>query len=150
MLGKLIEQYCEENNIVDYKRIGRNKTYSLKPSIEAKEVVYITEHEKLLSILSTYPLLKKIIQEIKAHKEIKLAILFGSYAKRLAHKDSDIDIYIETENKNLKKEIESINTNINVKIGKYNKNSLLIKEIEKNHAIIKGVERFYEKNKFFD
>jgi len=78
-----------------------------------------------------------------------LAIIFGSYAKGLAHKDSDIDVYIETTNLQLKKDIEQLNTKLSVKIGKYNSTNILIQEIEKNHVIIKGVEQYYEKNKFF-
>ncbi|MBI4447428.1 nucleotidyltransferase domain-containing protein, partial [Candidatus Woesearchaeota archaeon] len=81
---------------------------------------------------------------------IRLAILFGSYAKGTANKESDIDIYIDTKDANLKEEVELISSKISVKIGKYNKESLLIKEIEKAHVIIKGVELYYEKNKLFD
>ena len=61
-----------------------------------------------------------------------------------------MDIYIDTKNSRLKDDIELIDSKISVKIGDYNKDSLLIKEIEKNHVIIKGVEIYYEKNKFFD
>ena len=45
---------------------------------------------------------------------------------------------------------KKINSRLSIKIGKYNKDNLLIKEIEKNHVIIKGVEIFYEKYKIFD
>ena len=65
-------------------------------------------------------------------------------------KDSYIDIYIETTNNKLKKEIEKISTKISLKIGKYDKSNFLIKEIDKNHAIIKGIEKYYEKKGFFD
>ncbi len=79
-----------------------------------------------------------------------MAIIFGSYAKELAHKDSDIDIYLETENRKIKKDIENLNSKLSVKIGKYDKNNLLIKEIKKDHIIIKGVEKYYEKNELFE
>jgi len=35
-------------------------------------------------------------------------------------------------------------------MGRYDKENLLIKEIESNHIIIKGIEKFYKKNRFFD
>lgn len=139
----------KNDNVVDYKQEGRNKVYFIKNALEAREYVFISEHHKLIQTLRKYPVLRKIIKKIKNHPKIKLSILFGSYAKGLAHKDSDIDIYIETESKEIKKQIENINTKLNVKIGKYNKNNILIKEIEKNHIIIKGVETYYEKNEFF-
>ena len=72
-------------------------------------------------------------------------MLFCSYAKGLAKKDSDIDIYIETKNRNVKKSIEDIHSKISVKIGIFDIKSLLIKEIIKDHIIIKGIEVFYEK-----
>ncbi len=138
----------EQDNIVDYRQEGRNKVYFLKKTLEAQESVFIAEHYKLVQIIKEYPLLRNIIVKIKINHKIKLAILFGSYAKGLAHKDSDIDIYVETVNKELKKEIEQLSLKASVKIGKYDPDSLLIKEIEKNHVIIKGVEKYYE-NKFF-
>jgi len=80
---------------------------------------------------------------------IKLAILFGSYSKGLAKQDSDTDIYIETDNKKIKKELESIDSRLSIKIGEFSADNLLIKEIIKNHVIIKGVEDYYEKTKLF-
>lgn len=139
----------ENSNIVDYRTEGRNKVYSLKKTLEAQESAFIAEHYKLMQTVKEYPLLRNIFLKIKANPKIKLAVLFGSYAKGLAHKDSDIDIYIETTNKELKKEIEQLNTKASIKIGKYDPNSPLIKEIEKNHVIIKGIEQYYEKSKFF-
>ena len=61
---------------------------------------------------------------------------------------SDIDIFVETEKREIKKELELINSRLSIKIGKYDKKNLLIKEIEKNHVIIKGGELFYEKFEF--
>ena len=149
MISRKIKE-LEQDNIVDYKQEGRNKAYFLKKTLEAQESVFIAEHYKLIRTVKEYPLLRNMILKIKTDPKIKLAVLFGSYAKGLAHKDSDIDIYIETVNKELKKKIEQLNTKVSVKIGKYDPNSLLIKEIEKNHVILKGVEQYYEKNKFFD
>ena len=87
----------------------------------------------------------KEIKPIYEKEGLIILGLFGSYAKESAKQDSDIDVYVETENLTLKKEVSLIDSKINVKIGKYNKSSNLIKEIEKNHAVIKGVEKYYEK-----
>ncbi|MFT4310977.1 MAG: nucleotidyltransferase domain-containing protein [Candidatus Woesearchaeota archaeon] len=75
----------------------------------------------------------------------KLVVLFGSHTKGLAKKDSDIDIYIETKDKNIKKNIEQIHSKINVKIGTFDTTSPLIKQIIKDHIIVRGIEVFYEK-----
>jgi predicted nucleotidyltransferase len=140
----------DEDNVLDFKPEGKNKVYFLKKTIEATEFAYASENYKLLKLIKKYPLLRNTIKKIKSNKKIKLALLFGSYAKGTANKNSDIDIYIETENPELKKEIQIINSKLSIKIGKYNKNNILIKEIEKNHIILKGVELFYEKSQFFN
>jgi len=142
-------QELHKNNIVDFKQEGKNKIVFLRKTLEAKQLAYIVEAQKLLEILKRYPYLRRVIELIKKNKKINLAILFGSYAKGSVKKESDIDIYVDTTDSRLKEEIESIDSKISVKIGKYNKDSLLIKEIEKNHAVMKGIERYYEKNKFF-
>ena len=139
-----------KENIVDFKQEGRNKVVFLKKTLEAKQYVFSVEAEKLIETLKRYPHLRRTIESIKKNNKINLAILFGSYAKRAITKNSDIDIYIDTTDKKIKEKVELIDSKISVKIGKYDKNSLLIKEIEKNHVIIKGIETYYEKNKFFD
>jgi len=145
---KVKELYDE--NVVDFKLEGKNKVFFLKKTLEARQYAYFVEINKLLELLRKYPKLRRIIEQIKKNQKITLAILFGSYAKGSANKESDIDIYLDTNNSKLKDEVEHIDSKIIVKIGSYNKDSLLIKEIEKNHLIIKGIELYYEKNKFFD
>ena len=139
-----------ERNVVDYRQEGRNKVYFLKKSLEAFQMVLIAEHYKLFEILKKYPYLRKIFQEIKKDRRIRLAILFGSHAKEIATKESDIDIFIETKKKAIKKEVEGLNSKLSVKIGSFNTKNLLRREIEKNHVIIKGVELYYEKIGFFE
>tara|TARA_Y100000034_G_C6795701_1_gene356613 strand:+ start:413 stop:961 length:549 start_codon:yes stop_codon:yes gene_type:complete len=139
-----------DDNIVDFKKVGKNKTYFLKKTIEARSYLYESEHYKLVRILRKYPELRKIIEKIHRNNKIKLTILFGSYAKELAGKNSDIDIYIETKDKNLKKALEQLNSKLSIKIGDFNLESLLAKEIIKSHVIIKGVEEYYERVRFFE
>ncbi|MBS3065562.1 nucleotidyltransferase domain-containing protein [Candidatus Pacearchaeota archaeon] len=139
-----------KENAVDYNLRGKNKVYFLKKNSEAKALVFMAENYKLIKILEKYAILRNVIESIQKNKEIKMAILFGSYAKRIAKQDSDIDVYIETVSNKIKSEIEKINTKLSIKIGRYNKSSLLIKEIDKNHIIIKGIEQYYEKSRFFN
>lgn len=143
ILRKLNE--LSKENVLDYKEEGKNKIYFLKPTSEAKTYIFMAENYKLIKVLEKYPSLRLIVDEIQKNKKIKLAVLFGSYAKGLANKNSDIDVYIETTNKELKKELELLSSKLSIKIGKYDKKNLLVKEIEKNHIILKGVEAFYEK-----
>ena len=136
--------------VVDYKFVGKNKLFRLKKGAEALNYAYIAEHFKLLKLFEKYPFLSVIAESVLPRTDGKLIIIFGSFAKFSAKKDSDIDIFVETENREVKTELEKINSRLSVKIGKFDKNSLLIKEIIKDHVIVKGVEYYYEKNKIFD
>lgn len=132
----------EEQNIVDYQTQGKNKIYQLKKTPEAKQYIFITEHYKLIKIMQKTEL-RFIIKQLQ-EKTNNLIVLFGSYAKNLEKKDSDIDIYIETPDLNLQQELSKISKKLSIKIGNLNKESLLTKEIIKDHIIIQKVERFYE------
>ena len=116
----------------------------------SKSYILNAENYKLAKVLNKHPELEPIFQDIIKKSKCSLIILFGSYAKGTSKKESDIDIYIDTINPKIKKEVEKIYDLINVKIGKFNQKDLLIKEIIKNHAIIKGNEEYYEKIKFFE
>ena len=43
----------------------------------------------------------------------------------------------------MKKDLERLSSSLSIKIGTYNRDNPFIKEIEKEHVIIKGVETFY-------
>lgn len=134
----------KKDNIVDFRKEGKNKIFFLKANLASHSYVLQTEAYKLSNLLRKHPELEIIFEEILKKTDEKLIILFGSYAKGLEKKDSDIDIYIETKNRNIKKSVESINSRINVKIGSFDTRSPLIKEIIKNHIIIRGIEVFYD------
>ena len=139
-------QELHKANIVDYRYEGKNKVYFLKRSLEAKQYACIAELQKAIRIINNHPFMRKIFEELRKNENIHLAILFGSYAKGNPDRNSDIDIYIETTDPNLKKQAERIDSRIRAKIGKFDKDNILIKEIQKSHVIIKGVEEYYEKN----
>ena len=137
-------------NIIDYKVEGKNHIYFIKKNLMAKSFIINSENYKLAKIINKHPQLEPIFQDIILKSKGCLIILFGSYAKGTSKKDSDIDIYIETTDQKIKEEVQKIYDLISVKIGKFNPDNLLIKEIIKNHAIISRVEKYYEKLKFFN
>ena len=131
-----------DENIVDMKLSGKNTTYYIRDTPEAKSYVLMTEQYKFFKALKS-PLLRRISKEISERTNGELVILFGSYAKNLATKDSDIDIYVETSDENLKQSLSAISLKLSVKTGKFNKNAPLEKEIIKDHIILSNAERFY-------
>ncbi|MEK6938609.1 MAG: nucleotidyltransferase domain-containing protein [Nanoarchaeota archaeon] len=135
-------------NVLDYKIEGKNHIYFIKKNLISKTFILNSENYKLAKTLTRYPLLSPLFQDI-LEKSRGMIILFGSYAKGIPKEESDIDIYIDTTNPKIKDVIQKINDQISVKIGKFNPEDLLIKEIIKNHVIITGAESYYEKIKFF-
>ena len=137
-------------NVLDYKIEGKNHIYFIKKNLISKSFILNAENYKLTKIINKHSELEPIFDDIIKKSKCNLIILFGSYAKGIPKKESDIDIYIETTDQKVKEEIQKIYDLISIKIGKFNLNDLLIKEIIKNHIIIKGGEEFYEKTKFFE
>ena len=90
-------------------------------------------------------MIKEIVEKIQ--KNIKgTAIIFGSYAKNIQKRGSDLDILII--GKCNEKEIDNISkiykVEINLKIYPKLEFDILTKEVIKNHIIIKNTERFIE------
>jgi len=137
-------------NVLVAKSEGRNKVFSLRDSVEAKSMVFISEHYKFLKLIHEYPVLKLIFRDVLKESTSDVIILFGSYAKFNANEHSDIDIFILSMDKSEKKKIEMVNTKIKVNISsELNEENLLVQEIVKDHVIIKGVEKYYEKKRIF-
>lgn len=139
-----------KDNVLDYKREGKNKIFNLKKTFRTKNYVYMAENYKINKLLRKYPELSVTMKEVIDNTGANLIMLFGSYASFNAKADSDIDIFIETKNRTVKEKLQEINRKLSVKIGDFDLNNNLVKEIIKNHVILKGVEIFYEKTKFFE
>ncbi len=137
-----------KENVLDVRTEGKNNVFSIKKTLEARNFVLMAEIYNLNIFVSKHPRLKQDLNELKK-LDAGIIVIFGSYAKGIETSGSDIDVYIDTMSVRVKEQAEKINDKFSVKIGAYNKDSLLIKEIDQNHIILKGVEEFYEKNKFF-
>ena len=129
---------------------GKNKVFFLKHNLVSRSYCIQAEIQKLITLLRRHPQLGIIFEEIACKSKERFIILFGSYAKGLEKKESDIDIYIETTKRAVKKTVEEIHSAINVKIGPFDPQSLLIKEIIKDHVIIRGIDIFYDKTRIFE
>jgi predicted nucleotidyltransferase len=139
-----------EENIVDFRIEGKNKVFTLKRTIEGRNAAMTAEIYKQSSVVSRYPVLRGIVQTIQEMPEIPLAILYGSYAKGCATKESDIDIYIETTDSQKKKQLKQRHSLVSVKVGVFDPKNLLIREMMKDHVIIRGVEVYFDKTGFFE
>ncbi|MEM4246406.1 MAG: nucleotidyltransferase domain-containing protein, partial [Candidatus Bathyarchaeia archaeon] len=106
-----------KENVLDCKEEGRNKVFFIRRNLQAKNYVYNAERYKQIKLLEKYPEISVIADEVLRKCGEELIIVFGSYAKFSAKKDSDIDVYIESNDKRIKEEVEAIHSKIKVKIG---------------------------------
>lgn len=133
----------EKEGILKSKIQGKNKNYFL--NLDNKEIVknYILaiEHLRTLEFYKKHLVVKEISEKINEHIKGS-AVIFGSYAKGIQKKDSDLDILII--GKCNEKEIEYIgkiyNVEINLKVYPKFEKDLLTKEAIKNHIFIKNSE----------
>jgi predicted nucleotidyltransferase len=136
-------------NVLDYEVEGKNHIYFIKKNLVSKSFILNAENYKLSKLLIEHPELEPVFHDVIKKSKCRLILLFGSYAKGTFNKNSDIDIYIETTSRKIKQDVEGIYHHIGVKIGIFNPDDLLVREIIKNHVIIRGGEEYYEKIRFF-
>ncbi len=94
-------------------------------------------------------MIKEIIEKITQHVK-GIGIIFGSYAKGLENRDSDLDIFIagSYNRDEIKKVSRNLGIEISVKcypIKTFEKNlnkDILLKEILKNHIVFVNAEQF--------
>ncbi|MBI5872146.1 nucleotidyltransferase domain-containing protein [archaeon] len=145
----------EKDKILIAKTIGKNKVYSLNfENIITKNYLSLSETVKTTASLEQVFLVKKITREIFNLNLAGTIVLFGSYAKRTFHEDSDIDLFYlgqinDKEIQNIKNIGKTYGKTINVKkatlknfgLGLRKKAPLII-EIVKNHIILQNPEQF--------
>lgn len=137
----------EKQGILKYSTEGRNKYYSLnKRNPETKEIIKITEIARKNKFIEHHNKLKALFEELEKRTK-GILIVFGSYSNFTDKSDSDLDIL----NIDGSLDIEDIKDKYKVKINpvkielkKFNKEEVFIKEIIKNHIILKGVEDFVD------
>lgn len=146
---QLVLKELRNVNAVDYNQEGKNHIYFIKKNLISKSLILNAENYKLVKLLREYNFLEPLFMDILEKHPDLMIILFGSYAKFIPKTNSDIDIYINTTNKKIKEQIQLINKSISAKIGEFDPEDLLIKEIIKDHVIIQGGEIFYERLRLF-
>src|SRR3989344_2533134 len=137
----------EKENILKFTKEGKNKYYFLnKFNPQIKEIVKMIEINRKIKFIEKYKKFKELFEKIE-NRSSGIAIIFGSYAKLESNEKSDLDIFVigkiaETEDleKIYRLKINAIKSDKK----KVNIKQEFIKEIIKNHIILKGVEEFIE------
>ncbi|MCK5625196.1 nucleotidyltransferase domain-containing protein [Candidatus Pacearchaeota archaeon] len=135
----------ERENILKFTQEGKNKYYYLNkfyPYI--RETIQLIETQRKINFLEEHNKLKELFLELE--KRIKgILIIFGSYANFSSNEKSDLDLFVIGEIKDTEDLEELYNIKINIvksNKNKFNKEDYIIKEIIKNHIVLKGAEDF--------
>lgn len=147
--AQLILESLENKGIIVSKTLGKIKIFKLNLSESTKRYLIFIEQYKSIAFFEKKLFIKEITEKIIPH--IKGAgLIFGSYAKDLEKKDSDLDVlvigtYDEDHIKNISK-IFGIEINIKcypLKIFEKNfMTDFLLKEILKDHVVFLNSEQF--------
>ena len=137
----------EKENILKFSKEGKNKYYFLNllnPRI--KEIIKMAEINKKISFIQKHKKFVGLFDEI-ALRVKGIAIVFGSYAQGNEKHNSDLDLLVIGEIKNVLNLEDSFKVEINIiksTKNKFTKNKPFVKEIMENHIILKGLEEFVE------
>lgn len=141
--------FLEEKNILKSKFRGKIKLYKLNPSFTTNEYIKFAEIYKKIQFFEKNILIKDAIERIEDNIS-GIALIFGSYAKGLEKKDSDLDIFILGSYKSEKIDEISKILRIKINVKRYDttisikdlKSDILFNEVLENHIIIKGLDEF--------
>ena len=130
----------EKERILKSKLEGKNKYFSLNlDNIQTKSLLLKSEIYKADLFLEKYPEFKTFLKSINANFVI---IVFGSFARLKANKDSDLDLFIIS---NKEEKLPSYLLPYKIHKNRLSEKSFkkaivekeaLIKEIEANHIIL--------------
>ena len=130
----------EKTKILKSKTEGKNKYFSLNlENIKTKSYLLQTEIYKMDIFIEKYPQFKMFLKSLKTTAPI---IVFGSFAKFIADKDSDLDLLVISEKElNLPFHLlpfkpHQVNLTEKTFLKALREKENLIKEIEENHIIL--------------
>ncbi len=137
-------QKLEKKQILRAKTRGKIKTYSIQLNQISKEYFILTEQYKKIKFLQKHLKIKEIVEKSFTDG---MAVIFGSYAKGLEHKESDLDIFlIGNYSKELKKFGKVYGLDISIKRYPFEYlergDDILWEEVMKSHIVIQNLEEF--------
>jgi predicted nucleotidyltransferase len=147
--AQLILEDLEGKGVLESKTRGKIKIYRINPSDLTLRYLAFVEQYKTIAFLEKRLMIKEIIEKITPYIN-GIGIIFGSYAKGLEKRGSDLDIFVAGSYN--QEEIEKVSRNLGIEISvkcypiktfeKNLDNDILLKEILKNHIIFINAEQF--------
>ena len=137
----------EKQNILKFSQEGKNKYYFLnKSNSHLKDIIKLVEMQNKMEFIEHNSKLKELFHQLEK-KSNNTLIIFGSYANQTNNSNSDLDLFTIGK----LSDTQDLENLYNIKINiiksnkqKFDKNQPIIKEIIKNHVILKGFENFID------
>ncbi len=130
----------EKGKVLKSKIEGKNKYFTLNlDNIKTKSYLLQAEIYKTDIFLESYPLIKTFLKSINVNTPI---IVFGSFARLKADKNSDLDLLIVSKEKQelpyhlLPYKVHEVNISESSFSKAIQQQETLIKEIEESHIIL--------------
>ncbi len=130
----------EKNKVLKSKIDGKNKYFNLNlDNIQTKSYLLQSEIFKTDLFLENYPQFKTFLKSLNTNVPI---IIFGSFAKFKANKDSDLDLFVVSEKDQklpfhlIPYKIHQVTLSEDSFVKALKEKEILLKEIEENHIIL--------------
>ncbi|MEK6903434.1 MAG: nucleotidyltransferase domain-containing protein [Nanoarchaeota archaeon] len=103
----LVKRVIVKEEILEKKRVYLRRFFINRKSRLAKSMVMLVKEEKKELFYDQHPKLRPIFEQLSELKGIEFILVYGSYARFAAEKESDIDVLIvgKIENKTRIREI---------------------------------------------
>ncbi len=147
--SQIILAELEEKGIIESKTRGKIKEYALRNNSTALRYIVLAEQYKAISFFGKQALIAEAVDQISSCID-GIGIIFGSYAKGLQNKSSDLDIFVigsidTSESKKISKKF-GIDINSKCCTLKVFEESIgsdyLVNEVIKSHIAFVGAEQF--------
>lgn len=145
----LVLSDLEKKGVLESARRGKIKSYRIKKGGIAWRYLTVAEEYKAISFLENHPLIKEVTEKIipSIHG---IGTIFGSYAKGLERKDSDLDLFVAGECQRKKVAATAKIYGIDISLKQYPlaafregiRKDFLIKEVLDSHVVLLGAGEF--------
>lgn len=141
----------EDERVLNSEVMGRNKLYFINGgNPKARIFMESAENRRRLEIIEKFSFMSRLADNVDSQC---IAIMFGSYAKGGARKNSDVDVIIiggkrksdfGSFEKETGKTVHAFEMGEKKFIERLSEKDHLVTEAEKNHICLKNTERFVE------
>ena len=142
----------EREGFLNSKTVGKNKEFTLNlgDSEKAKRFLLALENARTIQFLDDNPKIREVVAKTTPPSK-GISVIFGSYAKGIQRKGSDLDVFAvgDYDTQNIKRVSDLYGIKINVKNmssegfrAALREKDVFIREVVSDHLVVEGVEEY--------